>query len=121
MSPKMRKAAAGLFAALTIGAAAGMAATPSAAQGWRGGGYRWHTGYWHPGYGWAGGYGWGEPLAVGAVAGYTLGALTGAAYAYAPAYAYGPAYYGGGCYLQNRPVYDSWGNFAAYAPVQVCY
>ena len=84
MSSKIRKAAAGALAALTFGACVAAAATPAAAQGWRGGGYRWHTGYWHPGYGWAGGYGWGEPLAVGAVTGYTLGALTGAAYAYAP-------------------------------------
>jgi hypothetical protein len=116
MTTKLRKAAVGALAALTIGAGLAATATPSAAQGWRGGGgYRWHTGYWHRGYGWGGGYGWGEPLAVGAIGGFTLGALTGAAYAY------GPAYYGGGCYLQNRPVYDSWGNFAGYSPVQVCY
>ena len=36
------------------------------------------------------------------------------------AISYGPYYYGS-CSWQNRPVYDSWGNFAGYAPVQVCY
>jgi hypothetical protein len=108
MTSKLRKAAIGALAALTLGAGVTAAATPSAAQGWRGG-YRWHTGYWHRG------YGWGGPVAAGVIGGLALGALAGSAYAY------GPAYYGGGCYWQNRPVYDSWGNFAGYAPVQVCY
>ena len=49
-------------------------------------------------------YGWGGPVAAGVIGGLALGALAGSAYAY------GPAYYGG-CYWQNRPVYDSLGQF----------
>ncbi|MBO0734721.1 MAG: hypothetical protein J2P49_10505, partial [Methylocapsa sp.] len=61
------------------------------------------------------GWGWGAPVAAGVATGLALGALAGAAASY--------PYYGyyGGCSWQNRPVYDSWGNFAGYAPVQVCY
>jgi hypothetical protein len=115
MTSRLRKAAIGALAALTMGTGFTVTATPLAAQGWRGG-YRWHAGYWHRGYGWYGGYyGWGGPVAAGILGGLALGALAGSAYAY------GPAYYGSGCYWQNRPVYDSWGNFAGYAPVQVCY
>jgi hypothetical protein len=113
MTSKLRKAGIGALAALTLGAGLTATATPSAAHGWRGG-YRWHNGYWYRGYGWRGGYGWGAPVAAGIIGGLALGALAGAAYPY------GPAYYGG-CYWQNRPVYDSWGNFAGYAPVQACY
>jgi len=98
MTSKLRKAAIGALAALTLGAGVTATATPSAAQGWRSG-YRWNAGYWHGGY-WRGG------LALGTFA--------------AVPYAFGPAYYGG-CYWQNRPVYDAWGNFAGYAPVQACY
>lgn len=116
MTTTLRKAAIGALAALTLGGGIMATATPSVAQGWRGGGYRWHTGYWRPGYGWGGGWGWGAPvITAGVVGGLALGALAGSAYAY------GPVYYGGGCYWQNRPVYDSWGNFAGYSPVQVCY
>jgi hypothetical protein len=114
MTNRLRKATIGALAALTLGAGVTATATPSAAQGWRGG-YRWHTGYWHPGYGWRNRYyGWGGPVAAGVIGGLALGALAGAAYAN------GPVYYGG-CYWQNQPVYDSWGNFAGYAPVQACY
>jgi hypothetical protein len=112
MTSKLRKAGIGALAALTLGAGLTATATPSASQGWRG--YRWHNGYWYRGYGWRGGYGRGAPVATGIIGGLALGALAGAAYPY------GPAYYGG-CYWQNRPVYDSWGNFAGYAPVQACY
>jgi hypothetical protein len=48
------------------------------------------------------------------VGGVALGALAGAAISYGP-------YYYGSCAWQNRPVYDSWGNFAGYPPVHVCY
>jgi hypothetical protein len=109
MTSKLRKAAIGALAVLTLGAGVMATATPSAAQGWRGG-YRWHTGNWYRGY-----YGWGAPVvAAGVIGGLALGALA------ATPYAYGPLYYGG-CTWQNRPVYDSWGNFAGYAPVQACY
>ncbi len=109
MTSKLKKAAIGALAALTLGAGVTAAATPSAAQGWRSG-YRWHAGYWRGGY-----YGWGAaPVVAGVIGGLALGALA------AVPYAYGPAYYGG-CYWQNRPVYDAWGNFAGYAPVQACY
>jgi hypothetical protein len=84
----LRKAAIGALATLTLGAGLTATATPSAAQGWRGG-YRWHNGYWYRGYGWRGGYGWGAPVAAGIIGGVALGALAGAAYSY------GPAYYGG--------------------------
>jgi hypothetical protein len=81
--------------------------------------------HWHPGYGWySGGYyrhgwygghrNWGGAAAAGVLGGLALGALAGATYAYGP-------YYYGACSWQNRPVYDSWGNFAGYAPVKVCY
>jgi hypothetical protein len=114
MTSTLRKTAIGALAALTLGAGVTATATPSAAQGWRGG-YRWNAGYWHGGY-WRGGYyGWGAaPVVAGVIGGLALGALA------AVPYAYGPAYYGG-CYWQNRPVYDAWGNFAGYAPVQACY
>jgi hypothetical protein len=111
MTSTLRKAGIGAFAALTLGAGITAIATPSAAQGWRVG-YRWHTGYWYPEYGWRNGYSWGMP--IGIVGGFAAGALADAAYPY------GPVYYGG-CYWQNRPVYDSWGNFAGYVPVQACY
>src|ERR1700730_1154250 len=82
MTSKLRKAAIGALAALTLGAGITATATPSAAQGWRGG--RWHAGYWHRGYGWHGGYGWGGPVAAGVIGGLALGALAGSAYAYGP-------------------------------------
>jgi hypothetical protein len=109
MNNMLKKSAIGALAALTLGAAITATVTPSAAQGWRHG---YHRGY--------GGYGrhrgWGGPAAAGIIGGLALGALAGSAYAY------GPGYYGyyGGCYWQNRPVYDAWGNFSGYAPVQVC-
>jgi len=114
MTIRLKKAALSALAALTLGAAVTVTATPSAAQNWRGT-YRWHAGYWYGGNGWGGGfYGWGVPVAAAVIGGLAVGALA------APAYPYGPVYYGG-CYWQNRPVYDSWGNFAGYAPVQACY
>ena len=70
---------------------------------------------WLGGWGWRRGYyGWGAPVAAGVIGGLALGTLAGAAYAYGP-------YYYGGCSRQNRPVYVSWGNFAGFAPVEVCY
>jgi hypothetical protein len=115
MTSMLRKAAISAVAALTLGAGVTATATPSMAQGWhrhgwhgdwRGGGWGWHRGYW--------GGGWGGPVAAGVIGGLALGALAGSAYAY------GPAYYNG-CYWQNQPAYDAWGNFAGYQPVQVCY
>jgi hypothetical protein len=123
MTSLLRKAAIGAVAALTLGAGVTSTATPSRAQGWHGHGWHrgGHGGYWRGGrgYGWRGGYyggGWGGPVAAGVIGGLALGALAGSAYAY------GPAYYGyGGCYWQNQPAYDAWGNFSGYQPVQVCY
>lgn len=117
MTIKSSKAMIGTLAALTFAAGLMAAAPPAAAQRWRGGYDRWHAGYWHRGHGWHGGYGgyydWGGPVAAAFTGGFAYGALAGSAYAY------GPAYYGG-CFWQNRPVYDAWGNFAGYAPVQAC-
>jgi hypothetical protein len=107
MTGTVRKALIGALAAWTFGAGVMTTATPSFAQGWRGG---WYGG------GWRGGY-WGRcgcGCGGGVVCGPALGALAGAAISYGP-------YYYGSCSWQNRPVYDSWGNFAGYAPVQVCY
>jgi hypothetical protein len=114
MTGKIRKAFIGALAAWTFGASVMTSATPSHAQGWRGGWYGgWHGGYWGR-CGWGCGYNWGGAAAAGVLGGVALGALAGAAIAYGP-------YYYGRCSWQNRPVYDSWGNFAGYAPVQVCY
>jgi len=58
MTIRLKKAALSALAALTLGAAVTVTATPSAAQNWRGT-YRWHAGYWYGGNGWGGGfYGW---------------------------------------------------------------
>jgi hypothetical protein len=100
MTTTLGKAAIGALAALTMAACVTATATPSVAQGW-------HGGYWYGG-------GWGAPVAAGILGGFALGALAGSAYAN------GPAYYNG-CFWQNRPVYDAWGNFAGYQPVWVCY
>jgi hypothetical protein len=60
MTSKLRKAAIGALAALTLGADVTATVTPSAAQGWRSG-HRWHAGYWRGGY-----YGWGAaPVVAG--------------------------------------------------------
>ncbi len=112
MTRMLRKAAIGAVAALTLGAGATTATTPSMAQGWHGG--YWRGGYWRGGSWYGSGWGWGGPVAAGVLGGLAVGALVGSAYAY------GPAYYGR-CYWQNRPIYDGWGNFAGYQPVQVCY
>lgn len=130
MTSKMKKFAGGALAALMLGVALTATATPSEAQGYgyhRGGyGRGWHGGY-RGGY-WRGGRGnnWGAPVAAGVIGGLALGALAAGAagaygngYGYAPSYGYAPAY--GGCYLQNRPAYDGWGNIIGYQPVQVCY
>ncbi len=121
MTKRLRKAAIGAVAALSLGLGMTTVATPSVAQGWHGrgghgwhgrGGYGgWHGGYWRGGRGYGGG--WGAPVAAGVLGGLALGALAGSAYSY------GPGYYGG-CYMQNRPIYDGWGNFVGYQPVQIC-
>ena len=82
MTSKLRKAAIGALAALTLGAGVTATATPSAAQGWRSG-YRWNAGYWHGGY-WRGGYyGWGAaPVVAGVIGGLALGTLAAVPYAY---------------------------------------
>ncbi|WP_051952967.1 hypothetical protein [Methylocapsa aurea] len=123
------KKAAAAFTALALGLAVTVAATPSQAQGWHGGrhgGYGgwhgghggWHGGggYWRGGRWYGGGYNWGAPVAAGILGGLALGAVAGAAYPYG---GYAPAY--GGCYMQNQPAYDGWGNFVGYRPVRVCY
>lgn len=126
MTSMLRKAAIGAVAAMSLGLGVTTTATPSAAQGWHGrgghgggpGGWHgrgWHGGggYWRGGRWYGGGGGWGGPVAAGVLGGLALGALAGSAYSY------GPGYYDG-CYMQNRPVYDGWGNFVGYQPVQVC-
>ncbi|HMF06414.1 MAG TPA: hypothetical protein VKE72_05315 [Methylocella sp.] len=115
MTGKVRKALIGALAAWTFAAGVMTGATPTLAGGWHGGWYGgWRGGYWG-GCGWGCGYNnWGGAVAAGVVGGLALGALAGAAISYGP-------YYYGSCSWQNRPVYDSWGNFAGYAPVQVCY
>jgi len=108
MRSTIRKVLIGALAASTFGAGVATAATPSFAQGWRGG-------YWGRCWGLGCGYhNWGGAVAAGVAGGLAAGALAGAAISYGP-------YYYGSCAWQNRPVYDSWGNFAGYAPVQVCY
>jgi len=104
MPSKLKKATAGATVALVLAAGVlASTATSADARRWRAG-PRWHAGYWYGGSGWYGGYGWGAPVAAGFVGGLALC----------------PVYYGG-CGWQDRPVYDAWGNFAGYAPVQVCY
>jgi hypothetical protein len=107
MTSPSKKAAIGSLAALTL--AVGVLAGPTPASAW-------HYGYWYP-YGRHGGYhDWGGAVAAGVLGGVALGALAGSAYAY------GPAFYSyGGCYWQNQPAYDGWGNFVGYQPVEVCY
>jgi len=98
MTSKLRKAAVRALAALTLWAGLMATATAADAKHWRAG-PRWHAGYWY----------WGAPVATGVALGAVL----------VCAYAYGPVYYS--CGWQNRPVYDAWGNFAGFAPVQMCY
>lgn len=117
MTGMARKAAVGALVALTLGAGMTATAMPVLAQGWHGHGWHgggWHGGYWNGGQWYGGGWGWGGPAAAGVIGGLALGALA------ASAYSYGPGYYRG-CYWQNQPIYDSWGNFAGYQPIQVCY
>jgi len=59
--------------------------------------------------GWGGGWGWG---------GFGIGAATGLAIAAASQPAYGYGY--GNCYIAHQRVYDRYGNFVGYRPVQVC-
>ncbi|HXW71542.1 MAG TPA: hypothetical protein VEK34_08885 [Methylocella sp.] len=92
---------------LLLGAALATSVTPALAHSWRGA-YRWHAGYWRPGWGYAG---WGVPVAT--EVGLIYGPLAGAPYPY------GPVYYNG-CYWQQRPVFDSWGNYAGSVPVWAC-
>lgn len=116
MSDIVKKAAGMAFAALTLGLAITATATPSEAAGWRGGHWAgaggWRGGYWRGGR-WYG-YGWGGPFAAGVIGGLAAGAIAASAYPY-----YGYGY--GGCYMQNQPAYDGWGNFVGYQAVQVCY
>lgn len=103
---RISRAAAGALGALAMAASVAASATPAEAGYYR---------HWYRGYGWNGRHhNWGGAVAAGVLGGLALGALAGATYAY------GPNYYGA-CSWQNRPVYDAWGNFAGYAPVQVCY
>ncbi len=80
--------------------------------------------YGYRGYGYR--RGWAAPaVGVGVAAG-VLGVLGAAAAASAaPAYPYWgggyPAYYAApSCYLTNQPLYDAWGNVAAWRRVRVC-
>lgn len=99
MTATVRKALIGALAAWTFGAGLMMTASPSLAQGWRGG---WHGGYWGRG-GWGAGAGDADFMAGGAACrgGLALSTLAGTAYASSP-------YYSSGYSWQNRPVYDSW-------------
>ena len=81
--------------------------------GWRGGYGGWHGGY----AGWRGyrhGY-WGPALSVGLLGGYY-----GASSYYGDSGYYGNnAYYDDGC-TQHRRVYDRWGRYLGWQPVNVC-
>ncbi len=87
-----------------------------AGGGWHGGGGGggWRGGYWRGG-GWGWGGGWGAPVAAGVLGGLAVGAIAASAYPYGPYGGYG------GCYLQNQPIYNGWGQFVGYRPVRVCY
>jgi hypothetical protein len=84
-----------VLAASTLGVTIASTSTPASAQG---------------------GFGWG--LGAGLLGGFAIGALATRPY-YPPPYAYGP-YPPPGCYVQQRPVYDPYGNFAGYRPVRIC-
>ena len=94
---KLGKVITGAVAAVAIGASM-IAASAPAEAGWRGRG------------------GWGGPaLAAGVIGGLAFGALAAQA---RPRYYAAPVY--GGCFDQQRAVYDAWGNFAGYRVVRVC-
>ena len=104
----MKKVLTGALAALTL---AGVAATPAAAQPFRG----YHSG-------WGGYRGWGPGAAVGAgLVGLAVGATLAAdhpSYGYGygyPAPYYGPGYYGCRTHLRWNP---TWGG---YQRVRACY
>lgn len=95
MTSSLKKALVGGLAALTLGVTIAATPVPASAQG---------------------GFGWG--LGAGLLGGFAIGALATRPY-YPPPYAYGP-YPPPGCYVQQRPVYDPYGNFAGYRPVRIC-
>jgi hypothetical protein len=108
----LKKALIGGLAALTFGLSIAETSAPAMALGLRGGAYRgggFHGGYYRGGRG----YGWG---AAGLVGGLALGAAAAGAYGYGYGY---PGYYGAGC-IRQRPVYDAYGYFRGYQPIQVC-
>ena len=98
----------GAVAALSIGAAVVASTAPAEARYGRNGAF-------------IGG------LAAGAIGAGIIANSYRPAYA-APVYGYGayggygaaPAYYGHSCWVQRRPVYDAWGNFAGHRRVRVC-
>ena len=103
---RISRSVTGTLAGLAMAASVAASAMPAKAGYYR---------HWYPGYGWYGRHhNWGGAVAAGVLGGLALGALAGATYANGP-------YYYGRCSWQNRPVYGSWGNFAGYAPVWVCY
>ncbi|MGO9005699.1 MAG: hypothetical protein ACLQIQ_14170 [Beijerinckiaceae bacterium] len=101
MTANLKKMLAGGLAALTLGIGVSVTSTPAAAQG-----------------------GFGLALGAGLLGGAAIGALATRPYYYPPPYYYGPgpAYYPGpGCYWQNRPALDGYGNVVGYRRVRVCY
>lgn len=76
------------------------------------------------------------PVIAGALGGFAAGAIIGNAMGHGGSYpAYSRGYYEGGyypgheyyapvyartCYLERRPIYDSWGDFAGYRRIRVC-
>jgi hypothetical protein len=113
MRTTLTKIAAVSVAAIALGVATVGATTPASAAGpWHGGG-GFHGG-WHGGGGWrggwhGGGWGWGLPLAAGALAGAALAAP----------YYYGGYYGDAGC-VAYQPSYDQWGNYLGQRPVNMC-
>ncbi|WP_298427394.1 hypothetical protein [Rhodoblastus sp.] len=101
MAVPFKKIAFGAIAALSLSASL---STPASA--------------WCGGWG-CGGYNAGPAVAAGVLGGMALGAA--AASAAQPGYYYGPGpAYGGDCWIERRPVYDSWGNYIGRRRIRVC-
>ena len=96
MNTVAKKTLTAAVAALSIGAAVTMSAGSAEARGGRNGAF-----------------------VGGVVAGLVGGAILGGiAHANAGYVEVAPAY--GSCWLEKRPVYDSWGNFHGYRRIRVC-
>lgn len=107
MTISAKKIAMGAMVALSLGVAS---TTPAAA---------WCNGWGCGGGGWGGGGGMnpGAAAALGALGGVAVGAAI-ANSARPPAYYEAPP--PAECWLERRPVYDSWGNYLGRRRVRVC-